>query len=61
MDIKKNKNTMEKPLFNKNTSNSAPQNQVPLNFNLVDSPYVECEKCQGKVFEEKNENMQNKR
>lgn len=45
---------MEKPLFNsKNTPTPQNQKQAPLNFNLADSPYVECEKCQGKVFEEK--------
>ena len=27
--------------------------QPQLNINLADAPYMECEKCQGKIFEEK--------
>jgi uncharacterized Zn finger protein len=27
--------------------------QVPLNFNLADAPYLECEECGGQVFEER--------
>ena len=27
--------------------------QPQLNVNLADAPYIECEECKGKVFEEK--------
>jgi predicted nucleic acid-binding Zn ribbon protein len=27
--------------------------QPQLNINLADAPYMECEECQGKIFEEK--------
>jgi predicted nucleic acid-binding Zn ribbon protein len=27
--------------------------QSQLNINLADAPYMECEECQGKIFEEK--------
>jgi predicted nucleic acid-binding Zn ribbon protein len=45
-DIKKSIITMD-PL------QSGGQAQPQLNINLADAPYMECEECQGKVFEEK--------
>lgn len=45
-DIKKSIITMD-PL------QSGGQAQPQLNVNLADAPYIECEECKGKVFEER--------
>lgn len=30
-----------------------PEGQPKLNINLADAPYIECEKCNGQIFEER--------
>jgi len=42
---------IKKSIINMNLIQGGDQPQ--LNINLADAPYMECEECQGKIFEEK--------
>jgi DNA-directed RNA polymerase subunit RPC12/RpoP len=47
------KEAIKKSIITMDPLHSGSQAQPQLNVNLAEAPYIECEECQGKVFEEK--------
>jgi hypothetical protein len=47
------KEAIKKSIITMDSTQLGGQSQPQLNINLADAPYMECEECQGKVFEEK--------